>query len=67
MRGMLPVTQRGRNGAIYSIHAPGVSALVAPAFALAGWPGAAAIMSLLAAFAAMLVWLIVVDVLDLLS
>ena len=50
--------QRGRNGAIYSIHAPGVSALVAPAFALAGWPGAAAIMSLLAAFAAMLVWLI---------
>ena len=31
--------RRGRDGAIYSIHAPGVSALVLPAFALAGYPG----------------------------
>ncbi|MBA3295786.1 MAG: hypothetical protein H0U19_02530, partial [Acidobacteria bacterium] len=30
---------RGRNGEIYSIHAPGVSALVAPAFAIAGYGG----------------------------
>jgi hypothetical protein len=48
--------QRGRNGSIYSIHSPGVSVLIAPAFALAGWPGAAAFMSLLAAGAAMLGW-----------
>jgi len=32
--------RRGRNRQIYSIHAPGVSALVAPAFAVAGYPGA---------------------------
>ncbi len=31
--------QRGSDGQIYSIHAPGLSALVAPAFALAGYPG----------------------------
>ena len=31
--------RRGRDGAIYSIHAPGVSALVLPAFWLAGYPG----------------------------
>ena len=28
--------RRGRDGAIYSIHAPGVSALVLPAFAAGG-------------------------------
>jgi len=48
--------QRGLNGAIYSIHAPGVSALVAPAFALAGWPGAAGFVSVVTALTAMLVW-----------
>ncbi|HTM33925.1 MAG TPA: hypothetical protein VL263_21580 [Vicinamibacterales bacterium] len=48
--------ERGVNGAIYSIHAPGVSALVAPAFAIAGWPGAAVFMSLLAAVAVALLW-----------
>ena len=30
--------RRGANGEIYSIHAPGVSALVAPAFAIGGIP-----------------------------
>lgn len=30
--------RRGRDGRIYSIHAPGVSALVAPAFAIGGYP-----------------------------
>lgn len=32
--------RRGTDRQIYSIHAPGVSALVAPAFALFGYPGA---------------------------
>ena len=31
--------KRGRNGQIYSIHAPGLSALVLPAFAAGGYPG----------------------------
>src|SRR5438128_10308822 len=30
--------RRGTNGQIYSIHAPGLSVLVAPAFALFGYP-----------------------------
>src|SRR5262245_39776425 len=42
---------RGRNGAIYSIHAPGVSALVAPAFALAGYRGAQVMIMICAALA----------------
>jgi hypothetical protein len=48
--------QRGSNGAIYSIHAPGVSAVVLPAFAAAGYPGALATMILLWAAATALVW-----------
>ena len=31
--------RRGINGEIYSIHAPGLSVLVAPAFAMLGYPG----------------------------
>src|SRR5262245_15708773 len=31
--------RRGRNGDIYSIHAPGVPVLIAPAFAVAGYRG----------------------------
>ncbi len=42
--------RRGRDGAIYSIHAPGVSAVVLPAFALAGYPGA--VLTLVAAWRA---------------
>ena len=34
--------QRGTDGEIYSIHAPGIAALVAPAFRLSGYPGAVA-------------------------
>ncbi len=51
--------ERGTDGAIYSIHAPGVSILVAPGFALAGWPGAVITMIALAALTAALVWLLV--------
>lgn len=49
--------QRGTDGQIYSIHAPGVSAIVAPAFAIAGWPGAVAVVVALAAAASALIWL----------
>ena len=38
---------RGRDGQIYSIHAPGVSAVVLPTFALLGFRGAQATMVLL--------------------
>jgi hypothetical protein len=48
--------ERGRNREIYSIHAPGVSALVLPAFAMAGYRGAQATIVLLAAIGAALVW-----------
>jgi hypothetical protein len=47
---------RGRNGEIYSIHAPGLSALVLPAFALLGYRGAEAFLLLLAALTGALVW-----------
>ncbi len=47
--GTLPpdFVQRGRDGEIYSIHAPGVSALVAPVFAIAGYPGTVLFLLLL--------------------
>jgi hypothetical protein len=48
--------RRGRDGAIYSIHAPGVSALVAPAFAIAGYGGVVVFLLLLSATAAGLAW-----------
>ena len=48
--------QRGQDGQIYSIHAPGISVVVAPAFALAGWPGAVVSVVLLASLAAWLLW-----------
>jgi hypothetical protein len=47
---------RGRDGEIYSIHAPGVSVLVAPAFALAGYPGVVVFLVLLAAAGSALAW-----------
>ncbi|HUF47855.1 MAG TPA: hypothetical protein VMM93_08555 [Vicinamibacterales bacterium] len=50
--------RRGADGEIYSIHAPGVSALVLPAFALAGYRGAQATILGCAALAGALVWLI---------
>lgn len=54
--------QRGVDGAIYSIHMPGVSALVAPAFLVGGHPGAAAFIVLLSALAGALLWRISYDV-----
>jgi hypothetical protein len=47
---------RGRDGEIYSIHAPGVSALVAPAFAAFGYRGTQAVILLLAVATGALVW-----------
>ena len=49
---------RGRDGEIYSIHAPGVAALVAPAFAVAGYRGAQATIIGFTAWAGGLIWLI---------
>lgn len=40
---------RGKNGAIYSIHAVGLSVLILPAWALAGYPGVTVFMAFLAA------------------
>ena len=48
--------RRGTNGQIYSIHAPGVSALVLPAFAVAGYPGAVAVVVAVGALGIAAVW-----------
>lgn len=48
--------RRGRDGEIYSIHAPGISALVAPAFALGGYRAAVILLIALAACGGALVW-----------
>lgn len=50
------VRARGRDGAIYSIHAPGVPVLVLPAFALGGYHGAVVFLILLSASACALAW-----------
>ena len=46
----------GRNGEIYSIHAPGLPALVAPAFAMAGYLGVVVFLVLLASLGSTLAW-----------
>jgi hypothetical protein len=48
--------QAGRRGEVYSIHAPGVSALVLPAFALFGYHGAQATILALAVITGVLIW-----------
>ena len=48
--------RRGANGEIYSIHAPGVSALVAPAFAVGGYHGVVLFLLVLAACGSALAW-----------
>jgi hypothetical protein len=48
--------RRGRDGAIYSIHAPGVAALVLPAFALGGYPAVVLLLAVLSACALVPVW-----------
>ncbi len=46
----------GRHGESYSIHAPGVPALVLPAFAIGGYHGVVAFLILLSACACTLAW-----------
>ncbi|MSO55549.1 MAG: hypothetical protein EXQ55_01305 [Acidobacteria bacterium] len=48
--------RRGSNGQIYSIHAPGLSVVVAPAFAMFGYPGVVIFLSIVAAMGSMLLW-----------
>ena len=47
---------RGLHGEAYSIHAPGVSVLVAPVFQFFGYTGARCLLVLLTAIGAMLTW-----------
>jgi len=49
--------QRGMDGEIYSIHAPGVAVLVAPLFAVFGLRGAQATLMLLGAVVGACLWL----------
>lgn len=48
--------RRGVDGEIYSIHAPGVAVLVAPAFLAAGYPGAVVVIACLVALASATMW-----------
>ena len=48
--------RRGTNEEIYSIHAPGLPAIVAPVFALFGYPGVLAILALVGGCATGLAW-----------
>ena len=48
--------RRGQDGEIYSIHAPGLPALVAPVFGLFGYPGVLMFLSLVSAAATSLTW-----------
>jgi hypothetical protein len=47
---------RGRHGELYSIHAPGVPALVLPAFAIGGYHGVVVFLVLLSSAACALAW-----------
>lgn len=47
---------RGRDAQIYSIHAPGVSAIVAPVFAVAGYPGTVVLLLIISALGSALAW-----------
>ncbi len=48
--------RRGRNGEIYSIHAPGLPALIAPAFAIGGYHGVVVFLILIASAGSALAW-----------
>jgi len=50
------VQRRGRDGEIYSVHAPGLPVLITPAFALGGYPAVVAFMVLLATASSALAW-----------
>jgi len=47
---------RGRNGAIYSVHAPGLPAIVAPAFAAFGYSGVTVFLAIVSALGSALAW-----------
>jgi hypothetical protein len=53
---------RGANGQIYSVHAPGLPAVVLPAYALAGYPGVVVYLALVTALGAWLAWRIAFEV-----
>lgn len=48
--------RRGIDGEIYSVHAPGLSVLIAPAFLAAGYPGAVGFVALVAAWGLACAW-----------
>ena len=50
------VQTRGRNGRIYSVHAPGLPALVAPAFVVGGYHAVVGFLILIAACGSALAW-----------
>ena len=49
--------QRGTNGEIYSVHAPGLAVIVAPVLALFGYAGVLAFLALVSACATALAWM----------
>ena len=51
--------RRGTDREIYSIHAPGVSAVVLPAFAVAGYPGAVVTVVAVGALGMAMLWTLV--------
>lgn len=53
--------RRGVDGQIYSIHAPGLPALLLPAYALSGYAGAVAFLALVSAVASGLAWRLCFD------
>jgi len=48
--------RRGRDGEIYSIHAPGLPAIIAPAFAVAGYHGVVVFLILIASLGSAVSW-----------
>jgi len=46
----------GKNGQIYSVHAPGLPAVIAPVFAAAGYPGVVVFLALVSAIGTALAW-----------
>jgi hypothetical protein len=52
---------RGQNREIYSVHAPGLSAIAAPAFALGGYPGVVVFLIVVASLGIGLVWKLAYD------
>jgi hypothetical protein len=50
------VIRNGRNGEMYSIHSPGLPAMILPAFAIGGYRGAVVFLLLVASAACALAW-----------